>query len=109
MSVLSNNIKAQIIETKTLEANINIQQILEMVSEIWEKRLDNYYIMESEPELGVDNYSDSVTIELCGVDKANISHIKDDVREVFEEMLESYIKEKQKTLVAKEEGENGSL
>ena len=118
MSILENNVKAKIVETKSIEANITIQKILDIICKAWEQRLDHYYIMESEPELGVDNYSDSVTIELCGTDKANISHIVEDVTGIFEEEIEKYIKE-QKSIevfdkikeakINPEEGENGSL
>ena len=116
MSVLDSNVKAKIVETTTIEANITIQKILDMVCKHWEKCMDNYYVMESEPELSTDNYSDSVTINLNSSDKVNISHVIDDVRILFEEELEKHIRKEEDAIIANikdkvaiEEGENGSL
>ena len=108
MSVLENEVKAKIIETKSIEANITIQKILDMICNHWTKCLDNYYVLESEPELSVDDYSDSITVNLNTSDRVNIDHVIDDVAMLFEEELEKIIKEKQVEEVV-EEGENGSL
>jgi len=118
MSILENNVKAKIVETKSIEANITIQKILDMICKAWEQRLDQYYIMDSEPELSTDDCNDSVTVNLNCSDRANIDHIVDDVTEIFEEEIEKYIKEQKSIEVfnkikeAKEnpeEGENGVL
>ena len=108
MSILSNEVKAKIVETKSIEANITIQKILDMICKLWEKCLDNYYLMESEPELSTDDYSDSITINLNSSDKVNIDHIVSDVAMLFEEELEEYIKQ-QEIIATAEEGENGTL
>ena len=118
MSILENNVKAKIVETKSIEANITIQKILDIICKAWEQRLDHYYVMESEPELSVDDYNDSVTINLSDTSRADISHIIEDVTSIFEEEMEKYIKEQKSIEVfnqikeAKEnpeEGENGSI
>ena len=117
MSVLDSNVKAKIVETTTIEANITIQKILDMVCKHWEKCMDNCYVMESEPELSTDDYNDSVTINLSCSDKVNLDHVVEDVRMLFEEELEKVIKEQNTKLrhdqiMAKkpvEEGEDGSL
>ena len=118
MSILENNVKAKIVETKSIEANITIQKILDIICKAWEQRLDHYYVMESEPELSVDDYGDSVTINLSDKDRADISHIIEDVTGIFEEEIEKYIKAQKSIEVfdqireAKEnpeEGENGSI
>ena len=108
MSVLDNNVKAKIVETTSIEANITIQKILDMICKHWEKCLDNYYVLESEPELSVDDYSDSITVNLNTSDRVNIEHIISDVSMLFEEELEKVIKEKNAAEIV-EEGENGSL
>ena len=113
MSVLDNEVNAKVVETKSMEANVTIQKILEMICQHWEKCLDSYYIMDSEPELSIDNYSDSVTINLDSSDRVNIEHIISDVTLLFEEELENFIKDKNAAELTHqknhEEGENGSL
>ena len=113
MSVLENNVKAKIVETTSMEANITIKTILNMVCKHWEKCLDNYYIMESEPELSYDSYGDSVTVNLSSSDRANIDHIMDDVATLLEDDIKEYIKEKNTTeptdKKVREEGWNGEL
>ena len=108
MSVLSNEIKARLVETKVKEASLTIKVLLDMICKHWEKCLDNYYIMESEPELSTDDCSDSVTVSLSCYDRVNINHIVDDVAMLLEEELEEFIK-KQEILATAEEGENGTL
>ena len=112
MSVLDNEVKAKIIETNSIEANITIKKLLDMSCNHWEKCMDNYYVMESEPELSTDDYSDSVTVNLSCGDRVNLDHVVDDVRCLFEEELENYIKKQEAlkhTEKCVEEGENGSL
>jgi len=114
MSILDNNVKAKIVETKSIEANVTIKKILTMICGQWTKCLDNYYVMESEPELSVDNHSDSITVNLSSTDRVDIEHIIDDVSVLFEEELENLIKEKNASQLKQleevvEEGENGSL
>jgi len=114
MSVLENEVNAKIVETKSIEANITIQKILDIICKHWEKCLDNYYVMESEPELSVDDYSDSITVNLNSSDRANIEHIINDVAMLFEEELEELIRKEEAKRIADskqpvEEGENGSL
>ena len=92
MSVLDNEIKAKIIETKSLETKVTIKVLLEMISKHWEKCLDNYYVMESEPELSTDDYNDSVTVNLSCGDRVSLDHVSDDVTMLFEEELEQLIK-----------------
>ena len=110
MSVLENNVKAKIVETKTTEASITIKKIVSMVSKHWEKCLDNYYIMDEEPSISTDEYQDSVTVSINDYSSVKINDIADDVAILFEEELETYIKE-QEVLdkMPREEGENGSL
>jgi len=112
MSVLDNEVKAKIVETTSIEANITIKKLLDMICKHWEKCMDNYYVMESEPELSTDDYSDSITVNLNTSDKVNLDHVVDDVRMLFEEELEEYIK-KQEALKHSEkrveEGESGTL
>ncbi len=108
MSVLENEVKAKIIETNSIEANITIKKLLDMICKHWEKCMDNYYVMESEPELSTDDYNDSVTVNLSCGDKVSLDHVIDDVRMLFEEELEEYIR-KQEVLKSAEEGESGSL
>ena len=108
MSVLDNEVKAKIIETNSIEANITIKKLLDMICKHWEKCMDNYYVMESEPELSTDDYNDSVTVNLSCGERVNLDHVVDDVRMLFEEELEEYIK-KQEVLKSSEEGESGSL
>tara|TARA_B100000676_G_C17290447_1_gene442139 strand:- start:2 stop:328 length:327 start_codon:yes stop_codon:yes gene_type:complete len=108
MSVLDNEVKAKIIETNSIEANITIKKLLDMICKHWEKCMDNYYVMESEPELSTDDYNDSVTVNLSCGERVNLDHVVDDVRMLFEEELEEYIK-KQEVLKSAEEGESGSL
>ena len=117
MSVLETKVKATLVETKSLEANVTIQKILDMICNHWTKCLDNYYIMDSEPELSTDDYGDSVTVNLSSSNKVDIDHIIEDVAMLFEEELEKVIKEQHTQLrhdqiTSKqplEEGENGSL
>ncbi len=71
MSVFENEVKAQIIETNSIEANITIKKLLDMICKHWEKCMDNYYVMESEPELSTDDYNDSVTVNLSCGDKVS--------------------------------------
>tara|TARA_R100000234_G_scaffold36847_1_gene21845 strand:+ start:15192 stop:15518 length:327 start_codon:yes stop_codon:yes gene_type:complete len=108
MSVLDNEVKAKIVETTSIEANITIKKLLDMICKHWEKCMDNYYVMESEPELSTDDYSDSITVNLNTSDRVDLNHVVDDVRMLFEEELEEYIK-KQEALQSVEEGESGSL
>ncbi len=65
-------------------------------------------MMEYEPELSTDDYNDSVTVNLSCGDKVSLDHVIDDVRMLFEEELEEYIR-KQEVLKSAEEGESGSL
>ena len=113
MSILDNNVKAKIIETKSMETNITIRAILDIACKHWTKCLDNYYVLESEPELSVDDYNDSVTINLNSSDRANIEHLSDDVVMLVEEELENFIKDKNAAELTHqrndEEGESGSL
>jgi len=121
MSMLDSSVKAKIVETTTIEANITIQKILDMVCKHWEKCMDNYYIMDSEPELSTDdNYNgDSVTVNLSCSDKVNLDHIVDDVRMLFEEELAELIRKEDAKRLADmkvfpdkniiEEGEGGTL
>ena len=115
MSMLDSSVKAKIVETTSIEANITIKEILHIMCNHWTKCLDNYYVIESEPELSVDNYSDSVTINLSGTDRVNLDHIIDDVNMLVEEDIEKLIRAKniqhEKDVVKEvvEEGENGSL
>ena len=108
MSVLENEVKAKIVETKSIEANITIKKLLDMICKHWEKCMDNYHVTESEPELSTDDYNDSVTVNLSCGDKVSLDHVIDDVRMLFEEELEEYII-KQEALKSAEEGESGSL
>ena len=114
MSVLETNIKAKIVETKSIEANITIQKILDMVCNHWIKSLDNnYYVMDEEPYLSTDDNGDNVTVTLSDYSRSNIDNIVDDVTMLFEEELEKLIKDKNvaemTNLKTVEEGENGSL
>tara|TARA_R110002020_G_C16009802_1_gene750998 strand:- start:242 stop:586 length:345 start_codon:yes stop_codon:yes gene_type:complete len=114
MSVLDNEVNAKIVETKSIEANITIQKILDIINKHWEKCLNNYYVMESEPELSVDNYSDSITVNLNSSNEVNTEHIANDVAMLLEEELEELIRKKEAKRIADskqpvEEGENGSL
>ena len=110
MTVLQSKVTAKIVETKSIEANITIQKILDMICTQWTNCLDNYYIMDSEPELSTDDYSDSITVSLNCSDKVNIDNIIQDVAMLFEEELEKYIKNQEILDKAPcEEGENGVL
>ena len=108
MSVLDNEVKAKIVETKSIETKLTIKVLLEMISKHWQKCMDNYYVMDSEPELSTDDYTDSVTINLSCGDRINLDHVSDDVTMLFEEELEEYIR-KQEALKSSEEGESGNL
>ena len=118
MSMLDSNVKAKIVETTTIETNITIQKILDMVCKHWEKCMDNYYVMDSEPELSTDAYSDNVTVNLSS-DKVNLDHVVEDVKMLFEEELEELIRKEDAKRLADmkvfpdkniiEEGEDGSL
>ncbi len=108
MSVLENEVKAKIVETKSIEANITIKKLLDMICKHWEKCMDNYHVTESEPELSTDDFNDSVTVNLSCGDRVSLDHVIDDVRMLFEEELEEYIK-KQEALKHVEEGEDGNL
>ena len=110
MSVLESKIKAKIVETKSIEANITIKKLLEMACKNWEQCLDNYYIMNEEPSISTDEGNDYITVGLNDYSKVNIKHIIDDVNMLFEEDLEKYIKEKEVLdKLPREEGENGVL
>ena len=109
MSVLDNKIKAKIVETKSIEASLTIQLILTMICKHWEKCLDNYYIMEAEPELKTDDYGDSVTINISDTSRIDIEGVVSDVSMLFEEELEEYIKQQEILATAVEEGEDGVL
>ena len=113
MSVLENNVKAKIIETKSMEANITIKTILDIACKHWTKCLDNYYVMDSEPELSTDDCGDNVTVSLNCYDRINLDHLTDDVTMLVEEELENFIKDKNAAELTHqrndEEGENGSL
>jgi len=117
MSVLETKVKAKLVETKSLEANVTIQKILDMICNHWTGCLDNYYIMNEEPTLSSDDGGDYITVGLNDYSRVNIDHIIEDVAMLFEEELEKVIKEQHTQLrhdqiTSKqplEEGENGVL
>lgn len=119
MSMLDSSVKAKIVETTSIEADITIKKLLDMICKHWTKCLDNYYISDSEPELSTDDYGDSVTINLSSSEKANIDHLVDDVIMLFEEELAELIRKEDAKRLADmkvfpdkniiEEGEDGSL
>ena len=109
MSIKESQVLLKKETVKVQEVNVTIQKLLDTFISSMTEVLDKYYISEEEPEMGVDNYSDSVEVTLS-VEKVKVDNVATDVNDLFEDRLNILIEsESSKSEEPEEEGENGQL
>lgn len=107
-------IEVEIVETKTIKAEISIQEIKDIMFEELYNALDNYTIYQDKPDLDYSDNGDSFEVYITGLDEySEAGDVVKTVEESFEDSLRRHIKQlsqkKEEVKENDEEGENGTL